>query len=130
MLNCSRAHWQETFFFKVWYHLSRLERHATRGHKVSIQSNVLLILYYISLFNLYCDRLLSDTLFFLSYKIESVQKRAMVLLPLMNYNEALNTLNLTTLCERRAHLCQVYIDRLRNKSHPLHLMLPKWEEYI
>ena len=68
---------------------------------------------------------------FLSYKIESIQKRAKcIIFPLMNYNEALNALNLTTLCERRAHLCQVYIDRLRNKSHPLHLMLPKWEEYI
>ena len=63
---------------------------------------------------------------FLSYKIVSIQKRATrIIFPLMNYNEALNALNLTTLCERRAHLCQVYIDRLRNESHPLHLLLPK-----
>ena len=68
---------------------------------------------------------------FLSHKIESIQKRAMcIIFPLMNYNEALNALNLTTLCERRAHLCQVYIDRLRNENHPLHLLLPKWEEFV
>ena len=37
---------------------------------------------------------------FLSYKIESIQKRAMhIIFPLMNYKEALNALNLTTLCE-------------------------------
>ena len=68
---------------------------------------------------------------FLSYKIESVQKRAMrIIFPLMNYNEALIALNLTTLSERRAHLCQVYIDRLRNENHPLHLILPKREEFV
>ena len=68
---------------------------------------------------------------FLYYKIESIQKRAMrIIFPLMNHNEALNALNLTTLCERRAHLCQVYIDRLRNENHPLHLLLPKWEEFV
>ena len=67
---------------------------------------------------------------FLSYKIESIQKRATcIIFPLMNYNVALNALNLTTLCERRAHLCQVYIDRLQNENHPLHLVLPKWEEF-
>ena len=63
---------------------------------------------------------------FLSYKIESIQKRAMcIIFPLMNYNEALNALNLTTLCERSAHLYQVYINRLRNENYPLHLLLPK-----
>ena len=68
---------------------------------------------------------------FLSYKIESIQKRAMrIIFPLMNYNEALNSLNLTTLSERRAHLCQVYIDRLRNENHPLHFMLPKQDEFV
>ena len=68
---------------------------------------------------------------FLSYKIESIQKRAMrIMFPLMNFNEALNALNLTTLCERRAHLCQVYINRLRNENNPLHLLLPKWEEFV
>ena len=67
-----------------------------------------------------------------SYKKESIEKRAMgTVFPLMNYNEALNALNLTTQCERRAHdLCQVYIDRLRNENHPLHLKLPKWEEFV
>ena len=66
-----------------------------------------------------------------SYKIESIQKRAMcIIFPLMNYNEALNALNLTTLSDRRAHLCQVYIDRLRNENHPLHFMLPKQEEVV
>ena len=40
---------------------------------------------------------------FLSYKIESIQKRAMrIIFPLMNNNEALNDLNLTTLSNRRA----------------------------
>ena len=48
----------------------------------------------------------------------------------MNYNEAVNALNLTTLCERRANLCQVYIDRLRNENHPLHLVLPEWQEFV
>ena len=62
---------------------------------------------------------------FLSYKIESIQKRAMrIIFCLMNDNEALNALNLTTLSDRRAHLCQVYIDRLRNENHPLHLCSP------
>jgi len=45
---------------------------------------------------------------FLSYMIESIQKRTMrIIFSLMNYSEALNPLNLTTLCERCAHLCQV-----------------------
>ena len=40
---------------------------------------------------------------FLSYKIESIQKRAMrIIFPLMSYNEALNALNLTALSDRRA----------------------------
>ena len=68
---------------------------------------------------------------FLSCKIEGIQKRAMrIIFPLMSYNEALNALNLTTLSDRRAHLCQVYIDRLRNDNHPLHFMLPKQEEVV
>ena len=68
---------------------------------------------------------------FLSYEIESIQKRAMrIIFPLMNYNEALIALNLTTLRERRTHLCQVYIDRLRNENHPLHLILPKREGFV
>ena len=42
---------------------------------------------------------------FLSYKNESIQKRAMrIVFPLMNHNEALNVLNVTTLSDRRAHL--------------------------
>ena len=53
-----------------------------------------------------------------------------IIFPLMSYNEALNALNLTTLSDRRAHLCQVYIDRLRNENHPLHFMLPKQEEVV
>ena len=53
-----------------------------------------------------------------------------IIFPLMNYNEALNALNLTTLSDRRAHLCQVYIDRLRNENRPLHFMLPKQEEVV
>ena len=61
------------------------------------------------------------------FKIQSIQKRVTrIIFPLMNYNEALNALNLTALCERHAHLCQVYIDRLQNENHPLHLVLPKW----
>ena len=48
----------------------------------------------------------------------------------MNYNEALNALNLTSLSDRRAHLCQVYIDRLRNENHSLHFMLPKQKEVV
>ena len=68
---------------------------------------------------------------FLSYKIESNQKRAMgIIFPLMNYNEASNALNLTTLSDRRTHLCQVYIDRLWNENHHFHFMLPKQEEVV
>ena len=68
---------------------------------------------------------------FLSYRIESIQKRAMrIIFPFMSYNEALNALNLTTLSDGRAHLCQVYIDRPRNENHPLHLMLLKQEEVV
>ena len=53
------------------------------------------------------------------FLIESIQKRAMhIIFPLMNYNEALIALNLTTLSEKRTHLCQV--DRLRNENHPFH----------
>ena len=67
---------------------------------------------------------------FLSYKIESIQKRAMrIIFPLMNYKETLNALNLTTLSDRRAHLCQVYIDRLQNENHPLISQLCiKWKK--
>ena len=39
------------------------------------------------------------------------------------------TLN-TTLRDRRAHLCQFYIDRLWNENHPLHFMLPKQKEVV
>ena len=68
---------------------------------------------------------------FISYKMESIQKRAMrIIFPLMSYNEALNALNLTALSDRQAHLCQVYIDRLLNENHPLHFMLPKQEEVV
>ena len=60
---------------------------------------------------------------FLSYKIETIEKRAMhIIFSLMNCNEALNPLNLTTLGGRRVHLCQVHIDRLWNENHPLHLI--------
>ena len=48
----------------------------------------------------------------------------------MNNKEALNALNLTTVSDRRAHLCQVYVDRLRNENHPLHFMLRKQEEVV
>ena len=68
---------------------------------------------------------------FLSYKIDSIQKRAMrIIFPSMNYNEAFIALNLTTLSEGRNHLCQVKIDRLRNENHPLHLIPPKREEFV
>ena len=67
---------------------------------------------------------------FLTYKIESIQKRAMhIIFLLMNY-ETLIALNLTTLSDTCAHLCQVYIDRLQNENHPLHFMLIKQEEVV
>ena len=40
----------------------------------------------------------------------------------MNYNEALNALNLTNLSDRRAHLCQFYIDRLPLHRFPYSLL--------
>ena len=62
--------------------------------------------------------------------IENIQKRAMrFIFPTHDYNEALYALSLTTLKERRVHLCQVYIARLQNENHPgLHFILPKLEE--
>ena len=58
---------------------------------------------------------------FLSSTIDSIQKRAMRLIfPTHDYKEALSALSLTTLKERRVHLCQVYIARLQNENHPLH----------
>ena len=34
----------------------------------------------------------------------------------------------TTLNERRVHLCQVYVARQQNETHPSHLNLPKLGE--
>ena len=50
-----------------------------------------------------------------------------IIFSIVNCNEAFNALNL---CERRAHLCQVHIDRLWNENHPLCLMLTKWEKFV
>ena len=46
--------------------------------------------------------------------------------PMHDYNEALSALSLTTLKERRVHLCQVYTARLQNEKTPV--TLPKPEE--
>ena len=63
---------------------------------------------------------------FLASKIESIQKRAMhIIFATCSCDEALSGLSLTTLNERRVHLCQVYIARLQRESHPLHFILPK-----
>ena len=61
--------------------------------------------------------------------IESIQIRAMrIIFPTYDYNEASTALSLTTLNERRVHLCQVYVARLQNENHSLHFTLPKVEE--
>ena len=63
--------------------------------------------------------------------MESIQKSVMcIIFPTYDYNEALSAPSLTTLNERRArvHLCQVYVARLQNENHPLHIILPKLEE--
>ena len=65
---------------------------------------------------------------FLASTIESIQKRAMrFIFPMHDYNEALSALSLTTLKERRVHLCQVYIARLQNENHPLHSL--NWRKF-
>ena len=47
---------------------------------------------------------------FLASKIESIQKGAMhIIFAMCSCDEALSGLSLTTLNERRVHLCQVYI---------------------
>ena len=56
---------------------------------------------------------------FLASTIENTQKRAMrFIFPTHDYTETLSALSLTTLKERRVHLCQVYIARLQNENHP------------
>ena len=63
---------------------------------------------------------------FLVSKIESIQKQAMhIIFATCSCDEALSGLSLTTLNERRVHLCQIYIARLQNENHPLHFILPK-----
>ena len=51
-----------------------------------------------------------------------------IICPTYDYNEALSALSLTTLNERRVHLCQVYVARLQNQNHPLYFILPELEE--
>ena len=63
---------------------------------------------------------------FLASKIESIQKGVMhIIFAVCNCDEALSGLSLTTLNERRVHLCQVYIARLQDENHPLHFIFPK-----
>ena len=65
----------------------------------------------------------------MAFNMESIQKRVMfIIFPTYDYNEALSALSLTTLNERRVHLCQVYVGRLQNENHPLPIILPKLEE--
>ena len=52
-----------------------------------------------------------------------------ILSPTHDYNEALSALYLTTLNERRIHLCRVYIARLQNENQPLYcFILPELEK--
>ena len=75
----------------------------------------------------------------MAFNMESIQKRVMcIIFPTHDYNEALSALSLTTLNERRVHLCQVYVARSpRTKTTryqermiilPLHIILPILEE--
>ena len=78
-----------------------------------------------------CDSL--GNLYWISYRLFSRRFSVSVIVKkcfCFCHSEALNALNLTALSDRRAHLCQVYIDRLRNENHPLHFMLPKQEEVV
>ena len=64
---------------------------------------------------------------FLSDIIESVQKRALkIIYPAAEtYSEALHLANLSTLSDRRDHLCSKYMDRMKQDDHPLSHLLPK-----
>ena len=78
-----------------------------------------------------CDYL--GNLYWMSYRLFSRRFSVSVIVKkcfCFCHSEALNALNLTALSDRRAHLCQVYIDRLLNENHPLHFLLPKLEEVV
>ena len=64
---------------------------------------------------------------YLSRKIESIQKRALrIIYPLIDsYDEATSLANIPTLKFRREQLCKRYMIKMKNKDHPLHMMLPK-----
>ena len=68
---------------------------------------------------------------FLDNNIERVQKRAMfIICPSLDYKEALRLLGLTSLRERRQHLCRQYVSKLQDVNSPLHFLLPRREEIV
>ena len=64
---------------------------------------------------------------FLSDAIETVQKRVLkIIFPKAEtYTEALQLVQLTTLADRRKDLCFKYMDKMKQRDHPLFHLLPK-----
>ena len=63
---------------------------------------------------------------FLSNKLESIQKRTLhIIYPCYSYLDALNTINLGSLKERRAQLCCKYIRKMSQNDHPINFLIPK-----
>ena len=64
---------------------------------------------------------------FLSDLLESVQKRALriIFTGAETYSEALQLAGITSLAGRRHDLCIKYMNKMRQKGHPLNHLLPK-----
>lgn len=62
---------------------------------------------------------------YLSDEIERVQVRAFkIMLPAMDYSEALAFYKLSTLKERRINICKSFFSAMEKPSHRLHHLLP------
>ena len=63
---------------------------------------------------------------FLSNKLESIQERALhITYPCYSYLDVRNTINLSSLKERRAQLCSKYIRKMSQKDHPINFLTTK-----
>ena len=61
---------------------------------------------------------------FLSNKLESVQKMALhIMYPRLSYLDALNTINLSSLKERRTQLCCIYIQKMSQIDNPINFLM-------
>ena len=62
---------------------------------------------------------------FLSNKMASIPKRALyIIYPCHSYLDALNTTNLSSLKERRTHLCCKYIQKMTQNDHLINFLKP------